>query len=196
MAKDVKKMGGNPWPRTVGSDSGVVWGSPGAEGCAGVHRGAVREHLGDVLGSFRSSKSVLGAFGGAFRWYLRLQKWVVTTTSCSGKDGRMHGSQHEGCVAPLEFKPDDEWTWRPLLFTGSAHVASGQEIRRPRRACGVVEKKRGRASRSSVKRCFQEEKGGRWAGKQPSPAQSSPCLFQCARGKNLSFSNTRQLRHR
>ena len=27
-------------------------------------------------------------------------------------------------------------------------------------------KKRGRDSRSSVKRCFQEEKGGRWAGKQ------------------------------
>ena len=45
-------------------------------------------------------------------------------------------------------------------------MASGQEIRRPRRACGVVEKKRGRDSRRSVKRCFQEEKGGRWAGEQ------------------------------
>ena len=49
--------------------------------------------------------------------------------------------------------------------------------------------KRGRGSRSSVKRCFQEEKVGRCAGRQPSPTQSpvilnltvrKPCNFQIA----------------
>ena len=47
----------------------------------------------------------------------------------------------------------------------SPFCARPPNIRRPRRACGVVEKKRGRDSRSSVKRGFLEEKGGRWAGK-------------------------------
>ena len=52
------------------------------------------------------------------------------------------------------------------FFSGSAAVAAGHLV-----SADPVErvgswKKRGRDSRSSVKRCFQEEKGGRWAGKQ------------------------------
>ena len=45
-------------------------------------------------------------------------------------------------------------------------MASGQEIRRPQVRRVGSWKKRGRDSRSSVKRCFQEEKGGDWAGEQ------------------------------
>ena len=52
------------------------------------------------------------------------------------------------------------------FFSGSAAVAAGHLV-----SAAPVErvgpwKKRGRDSRSSVKRCFQEEKGGRWAGVQ------------------------------
>ena len=52
------------------------------------------------------------------------------------------------------------------FFSGSAAVAAGHLV-----SADPVERvgswrKRGRGSRRSVKRCFQEEKGGRWAGVQ------------------------------
>ena len=54
---------GKPWPGSLRNNFSLVWGSPGAQRCARVHPGAVRDRFGELSelrnrlsGSFRSSE--------------------------------------------------------------------------------------------------------------------------------------------
>ena len=137
--KGGKKNCGKPWHGTLRSDFGLVWGVPGPQGCAGMYPGAVRERFGELSelrnrlsGSFRSSEigsqsPLSDHFGGMFdfkagRWHCGAHAMAENTES------------HETCSTLSTNALDVR-----IFFPGSAHVASGQEIRRPRRACGVVE---------------------------------------------------------
>ena len=126
-----QKSGGKPWPGSLRSDFSLVWGIPGSQLCAGVLLGAVRERFGDLSelgnrlsGSFRSSEigsqsPLIDHFGGMFdfkagRWHCGAHVMAENTES------------HETCSTLSTNALDVR-----ILFPGSAHVASGQEIRRP-----------------------------------------------------------------
>ena len=78
MAERCPRSGGKPWPGTLRSDFSLVWEIPGAQQCAGVHFGAVRERFGKLSefrnrlsGSLRSSEigsrsPLSDRFGGIF----------------------------------------------------------------------------------------------------------------------------------
>ena len=93
-----QRSGGKPWPGSLWSDFSLVWGIPGAQLCAGVHLGAVRERCGELSelrnrlsGSFRSfeigSQSPLSDhFGGMFdvkagRWQCGAHAMAENTKS-------------------------------------------------------------------------------------------------------------------
>ena len=124
--------GGTPWPGSLRSDFSLVWGILGSQLCAGVLLGAVRERFGDLSElrnrlSRRFGSSEIGSqsplsdrFGGIFdfkagRWHCGAHAMAENTES------------HETCstlsTRALDFH----------FFPRSAHVASGQEIRRPPR---------------------------------------------------------------
>ena len=92
--KHVRGRGGKPWPHTLGSHLGLVGRAAGANGGPWAPPGAVRELfrvLSELKLSPRSPRRSVSVAGS-------ISKRVVTTTSCSKKDGRMHGSKHEACM--------------------------------------------------------------------------------------------------
>ena len=128
--KDVNGRAGKTWPGSLRSDFSLVWGSPGAQRCAGVHPGAVRERFGELSelrnrlsGSFRRSEidsqsRLSDHFGGMFDF--KVGRW-----HCGAHAMAENTESHETCstlsTSALDFH----------FFPRSAHVASGQEIRRP-----------------------------------------------------------------
>ena len=122
---------GKTWPGSLRSDFSLVWGIPGAQGCAGVLLGVVRERFGELSelrnrlsGSFRSSEigsqSLLSVhFVGMFDF--KAGRW-----QCGAHAMAENTKSHETCSTLSGNAVNVN-----IFFPGSAHVASGQEIRRP-----------------------------------------------------------------
>ena len=112
----------------------------GKSGSATVRRGASGSSPRPFRGAFGTPKSALGelselrnglseAFERAFRWHVRFQSWSLALRSTRD------GSEHR--VSRNMIHSVDKCASRQHFFPGSAHVASGQEIRRPRRGVRV-----------------------------------------------------------
>ena len=139
-AQRCPRSGGKPWPGSLRSDFSLVWGIPGSQLCAGVLLGVVRERFGDLSelgnrlsGSFRSSE--IGSQSLLSVHFVGMFDFKVGRWQCGAHAMAENTKSHETCSTLSTNALDVR-----IFFPGSAHVASGQEICRPRRACGIVEK--------------------------------------------------------
>ena len=126
---------GKPWPHTLGSHLGLVGRVPGGNGGAWAPPGAVRELcrvLSELKISPRSPRRSLSVACST-------PKRVVPTTSCSRKDGRMHGSKRTDAHTMAEMTESHEDS--SILSTHALDTRFflrgrrmwPHEIRRPRR---------------------------------------------------------------
>ena len=136
--KGVNGRAGKTWPGSLQSDFSLVWGRPGAQRCAGLHLGAVRERFGELSelrnrlsGSFRSSEigsqSLLSVhFVGMFDF--KAGRW-----QCGAHAMAENTKSHETCSTLSTNALDVR-----IFFQGPRMWPLARKSADPGEACGAV----------------------------------------------------------